>query len=380
MSNKVKITTKVAGVFMMLLAMGWLFQQCGDKPKGQGDTSAGKQVYMSKGCAGCHSFGGGDKPNGPDLKGVTSKRSKDWLKTWLKDPGAMAKSDDTAKALVKQYKGFVMPKVDLSDKDIDNLISYMAAQSSGTAGSGVAFKPLSASEFEEGKKTYFNLCSGCHGAKRWGATGPSLLPKSHIVKAKEVSGGGTLSKGTEALEGILFNGTPGGMPAWGKEGIMTKSQINIIARYIQMDPPAIPSLDLAEAKKRWKLIVPVNKRPKKDLTGGKFENYFGVVLRDAGKVAIIDGTSKKMLAVIDTGKAVHILRSSHSGRYFFAIGRDGKASLIDLWSKKPTLVAQGRTCWDARSVDTSKGPGYHDKYAIVGCYTPNQYAIMDGET
>lgn len=341
-------------------------------------TGPGKQVFMSKGCVACHNFGGGDSATGPDLKGVTERRTADWIKKWIDDPAAMLKSDPQAQELSKKYTTH-MPKFGLTAEEIDQVIEYFKWQDQQGA-TAQAFEPLSDKEFTEAKEIYFDRCSGCHGAKRWGATGPSLLPATHIADAKEVQGGGTRAKGQEFIEAMLENGSPKGMPAWGKEKILDARQINLMARYVQMDPPEVPKLGMEEAKKEWELIVPVADRPKSDPTGGQFLNYFGVVLRDAGKVAIIDGTTHKKIAVVDTGKAVHILRSSHSGRYFYVIGRDGRLALIDLWYKEPKVVARGRTCWDARSVDGSKAHGYEDKYAIVGCYTPFQYAIMDGQT
>ena len=338
----------------------------------------GKKVFTNRGCNGCHSFGGGDAVTGPDLKGVTQRRTKDWLKKWIKNPPAMLKTDKIAMEMAKKFRNH-MPNFNVPDGDIDKIIAYLEWEDKHGKGPK-KFQPLNKDEFKQASKIYFNRCSGCHGAKRWGATGPSLLPAHHIAKAQKVKGGGTSAKGTESLTAILTNGSPKGMPAWGREGILNKKEINLMARYVQMEPPEIPKLSLAEAKKRWKLIVPVAKRPKSDQTGGRFENYFGVVMRDAGKVAIIDGETKKKITVLNVGFATHILRSSHSGRYFYAIGRDGLLTLIDLWSKTPRVVATTRTCWDARSVDTSKAHGYEDKYAIVGCYTPFQYAIMDGET
>lgn len=374
--NKENVRRTIGYLLPVALLLVLAGTSCKKKKEYKGE---GKQVFNSKGCVACHGFGTGDKPTGPDLKGVTERRKTAWLKAWLADPPAMLKSDPIAKKLLKKFNGVAMPKTPLTSKEIDQIIDYLSWMDKH-GGKAKDFKPLDDDEFTQAKKIFFNRCSGCHGAKRWGATGPSLLPKTHIVKAKQVEGGGTRSKGTEALEAILFNGTPGGMPAWGKEGILNKAQINLMARYIQMDPPEIPKLGMAEMKKNWKLKIPMAKRPKKDMTGGAFRDYFGVVMRDAGKVAIINGKTKKKLAVINTGFAVHILRSSHSGRYFYSIGRDGKVTLIDLWFKKPKLVAEGRTCWDARSIDGSKAPGYYDKYAIVGCYTPGQYAIMDGQT
>jgi len=369
---------KLVSVPLLVLAVA---QGCKEKKQEVAAfTGPGKALFEGKGCLGCHGFGGGDKPTGPDLLGVTQRRSKEWLTKWIKDPAQMLKTDKDAQALLKKFNNVPMPGLGLSEQESADIVAYLAWMTETGGGNKAPFVPLTQAEFDQGKEIFFNRCSGCHGAQRWGATGPSLLPDSHIVASKEVKGGGTRSKGTEALEAILYNGTPAGMPPWGKEGILSKEQINLMARFVQMTPPKIPSLDINEMKNRWKLHVPVADRPKTDESNGRFKNYFGVVLRDAGKVAILDGDTKEKLAIIDTGFAVHILRSSHSGRYFYSIGRDGKVTLIDLWYKTPKMVAEGRTCWDARSIDSSKSHGFEDKYAIIGCYTPSQYAIMDGQT
>jgi nitrite reductase (NO-forming)/hydroxylamine reductase len=110
------------------------------------------------------------------------------------------------------------------------------------------------------------------------------------------------------------------------------------------------------------------------------DNLFSVTLRDSGEIALIDGKSKKIVEVIKTGYAVHISRISASGRYLFAIGRDAKINLIDLWMEHPTTVAEIKIGIEARSVETSKMKGWEDKYAIAGAYWPPQYVIMDGNT
>src|SRR6185503_20102905 len=60
----------------------------------------GAKVWKSKSCDGCHTIGKG-KRAGPDLAGVTSRRSEAWLTQWLKNPPEMAKSDPVAKDMVK---------------------------------------------------------------------------------------------------------------------------------------------------------------------------------------------------------------------------------------------------------------------------------------
>ena len=71
---------------------------------------------------------------------------------------------------------------------------------------------------------------------------------------------------------------------------------------------------------------------------------------------------------------------SASGRYIFAIGRDAKIDLIDLWMETPQVVAEIKVGIEARSVETSKMEGWEDRYAIAGAYWPPQYVIMDGDT
>ena len=114
------------------------------------------------------------------------------------------------------------------------------------------------------------------------------------------------------------------------------------------------------------------------------DNIFSTTLRDTGEVALIDGDTKKIINIVKTGYAVHISRTSASGRYLFVIGRDAKINMIDLWMAKPDNVAEIRIGLEARSVDTSKYKGkegdYTDKLAIAGAYWPPQYVIMKGDT
>lgn len=227
---------------------------------------------------------------------------------------------------------------------------------------------LTHAEFESSKKIFFERCAGCHGVLRKGATGKPLTPDI------------TRTKGTEYLEALITFGSPAGMPNWGTSGQLTKKQINTMARYLQNEPPEPPEFGMNEMKETWKVIVPPEKRPKKPQHKLNINNFFAVTLRDAGKVAIIDGDTKEIVTIIETGYAVHISRVSHSGRYLYTIGRDAKIDLIDLWMSPPQKVAEIKVGLEARSVETSKYKGFEDKYAIAGSYWPPQYTIMEGDT
>lgn len=228
--------------------------------------------------------------------------------------------------------------------------------------------PMTKAEFEKGKQIFFQRCAGCHGVLRKGATGKPLTPDK------------TLPNGTDYLKVFIKYGSPAGMPNWGTSGELTDDEVDLMARYVQQTPPQPPEFGMKEMSDSWKLIVPVDQRPKKKMNNYNLSNLFSVTLRDAGEIALIDGDSKKIINIIKTGYAVHISRLSASGRYLYVIGRDARLNLIDLWMEKPDNVAELKIGLEARSVETSKYKGYEDKYAIAGSYWPPQYVIMDGDT
>lgn len=228
--------------------------------------------------------------------------------------------------------------------------------------------PLSEAEFERAKQIFFERCAGCHGVLRKGATGKALTPDI------------TQEKGIQYMKVFINFGSPAGMPNWGASGELSDADVELMAKYLQHAPPAPPEWGMKELKTTWKVIVPPEKRPKKKSNKINLENLFSVTLRDTGQVALIDGDTKEIVNIVDTGYAVHISRLSTSARYLYVIGRDGKVNLIDLWMKKPDNVAEIKVGFEARSVETSKYKGYEDQYAIAGSYWPPQYVIMQGDT
>ncbi|MGV8898828.1 MAG: cytochrome D1 domain-containing protein [Burkholderiaceae bacterium] len=228
--------------------------------------------------------------------------------------------------------------------------------------------PMTKAEFDAGKQIYFQRCAGCHGVLRKGATGKPLTPDI------------TIGKGTDYLKVFINYGSPAGMPNWGTSGDLTEKEVDLMARYVQQEPPVPPEFGIKDMLATWKEIIPVAKRPTKKMNKYNIANIISTTLRDAGEVALIDGDSKKIINIVKTGYAVHISRTSASGRYLFVIGRDARINLIDLWMEKPDSVAEMKVGLEARSVETSKFKGYEDKYAIAGDYWPPQFVIMEGET
>jgi len=356
------------------------------------------QAFQKGGCGACHiipGVKGAIGTIGPDLTGISqtaqaaldkgeyhgsAKTVQEFLVESIRQPDAYIAPDCNGAPCQKGLMPSTLADL-FNDEEINAMVQFLmnppkeeaSASSEENAPTPVAQGGLlSAEEFTWAKQVYFERCAGCHGTLRKGATGPALTPDK------------TQPKGTLALASIIFNGTPRGMPDWGKQGFLTQQQTEIMAKFLQEEPPAPPEMSLEQMKSTWKVLVPPEKRPTSPQTKRDWENYFIVTLRDAGQVAILDGDTYEVVDKVDTGYAVHITRMSASGRYAYVIGRDGKLAMIDLWTEVPQKVAEVQVCYDARSVEVSKYNGeqgnFVDKYAVVGCYWPPHFVILDGQT
>ncbi|WP_211310960.1 nitrite reductase [Halomonas denitrificans] len=259
-------------------------------------------------------------------------------------------------------------------KDVDGSKSaYQGTSSTVDPGSAKVVRTpgapdLTETEFEQAKEIYFQRCAGCHGVLRKGATGKPLTTDI------------TQERGLDYLKTFITYGSPAGMPNWGTSGDLTEDEVEMMAKYIMHEPPVPPEFGMPEMRETWEVKVAPEDRPTEQMNDLDLDNLFSVTLRDAGQVALIDGGSKEIVRILDTGYAVHISRLSASGRYLFVIGRDAKVDMIDLWMEEPSIVATIKVGMEARSVETSKYEGYEDRFAIAGAYWPPQYVIMDGET
>jgi cytochrome c551/c552 len=65
-------------------------------------AAEGKTLFTSKGCVTCHAFG--KRVIGPDLAGVTHRRTATWIEHQILHPEVMIQSDPITMGLVKEYK------------------------------------------------------------------------------------------------------------------------------------------------------------------------------------------------------------------------------------------------------------------------------------
>jgi mono/diheme cytochrome c family protein len=81
----------------------------------------GQALFGGK-CYSCHNIGSGDK-TGPDLKGVTGRRTKEWLHEFVNGPASMnAKGDAAARQLFAKFGSTVMPDQGLTPQQIDSIL------------------------------------------------------------------------------------------------------------------------------------------------------------------------------------------------------------------------------------------------------------------
>ncbi len=62
----------------------------------------GEELFAARGCNACHRIGGG-RLVGPDLAGVTERRSRAFIVGMIVNPDSMLANDDTAKQLLAEY-------------------------------------------------------------------------------------------------------------------------------------------------------------------------------------------------------------------------------------------------------------------------------------
>ncbi len=90
---------------------------------GANAQDAGAKVFESK-CFSCHNIGGGDK-QGPDLKGLTDRRTLPWIEEFTKSPTAMSKKDPDAAELFKKYSPEIMPDQSLAPEELTAIVELI---------------------------------------------------------------------------------------------------------------------------------------------------------------------------------------------------------------------------------------------------------------
>ena len=97
------------------------------------DIGKGQFLFQSR-CSACHTIGEGDKV-GPDLMGVTARRGRDWLASYILAPDkVLAQGDPVAMQLYEKYREVRMPNLRLGTPDVADVMSYLEKQGARPGG------------------------------------------------------------------------------------------------------------------------------------------------------------------------------------------------------------------------------------------------------
>ncbi len=106
---------------LMLTALFMLNTASGGKLYGQQSDPA----KLFQPCAACHTIGKG-RLIGPDLKGITERRDREWLVRFIANSQEVIESgDEYAVKLFEEYNKIPMPPAGISEEEINILIDYI---------------------------------------------------------------------------------------------------------------------------------------------------------------------------------------------------------------------------------------------------------------
>jgi len=197
------------------------------------------EALFKQNCSACHSVGKG-KLVGPDLKGINTKRSEEWITKFVQNAQAFGETDADAKAIIAEY-GYPMPVQNVSDGDVKAIVTYIASKSPAAAEASTeevvevieepvnpALDPANASA--EDIAMGVKLFSGEEGFENGG---PSCLT-CHNVEHTDLIAGGLLAKdltfvyermGGAGINGILSSPPFPAMSASYKDNQLTEKEI-----------------------------------------------------------------------------------------------------------------------------------------------------------
>lgn len=112
--------------YLIFSLIGMLCFACEQQSSFSTDTAVierGKALFEGQ-CSACHNFL--TSGMGPNLAGVTTEASADWLRKFIKNPiGLIEAKDERATELFQTYKTYMPSFAHLSDEDINALLAYL---------------------------------------------------------------------------------------------------------------------------------------------------------------------------------------------------------------------------------------------------------------
>jgi len=252
------------------------------------------------------------------------------------------------------------------DCTIDNTVAYVAESRAAwsTWLTCSAFAVLLAASAgiaaaQDVTEIYSQHCAACHGADRFGASGPALLPESlaRLRRAKAVT---TIAEGRVATQ----------MPAFSET--LSAAQIDAVAAYLYAPQPKPPLWTLDDIRASRIEYADVATLPAEPVFSADPLNLFVVVETGDHHATILDGDRFEPITRFATRYALHGgPKFSSDGRFVYFMSRDGWVSKYDLWNLR--MLAEVRVGLNSRNLAASSD----DRYLAVGNTLPQTLVILD---
>ncbi|MCP4869907.1 MAG: c-type cytochrome [Proteobacteria bacterium] len=198
--NTATLLTLPVGAVALAIAIGGLLL-----PRAAA-AQDGEKLFKTT-CAACHSIGGG-RLVGPDLQGVTERRTKEWLHQFIPASQKMVKDGDpTAVELFAEYNNIPMPDQPLTAVQVDAILGYVQASGAPPAADGGGGEaapeptpapvepPATPEQIQLGQDLFTGETRLAHG-------GPSCI-SCHDVTNDAIIGGGILARELTTVFGRL---------------------------------------------------------------------------------------------------------------------------------------------------------------------------------
>lgn len=99
--------------------------RAGESAIDEAKAKIGERLFKDKGCSACHAFG--KRVTGPDLAGVSMRRTAAWMENQILHPDKMVKEDPISRQLFAQY-ALQMPNQGLTPDEARAVIEYLKHQ------------------------------------------------------------------------------------------------------------------------------------------------------------------------------------------------------------------------------------------------------------
>jgi len=104
-----------------------------ETPYDHEQAEQGKELFSTKGCSACHAIG--RRVTGPDLAGVTKRRTAQWMEHQILEPEVMTKEDPISHELLGTY-ALQMPNQRLTQPEARAVIEFFKQHDQGAANDG----------------------------------------------------------------------------------------------------------------------------------------------------------------------------------------------------------------------------------------------------